>query len=140
MRTEISKLHQQLGTTMIYVTHDQVEAMTMGDRIVVMNQGNVQQIDTPLHIYNRPDNVFVAGFIGSPAMNFIQGIITRSDGLLFKSTGFSLPIPSQQLKSLEPFMDKHVVLGVRPEDIRSVQKNGNDSFQATVEVVEPMGK
>jgi len=92
MRTEISKLHHQLDATMIYVTHDQTEAMTMGDRIVVMKDGFVQQVDTPMHLYNNPQNKFVAGFIGSPAMNFIEGKITDSDGLKFESVASKLII------------------------------------------------
>ncbi len=139
MRAEISKLHTQLDATMIYVTHDQVEAMTMGDRIVVMNEGRIQQVDTPLHIYNKPANLFVAGFIGSPAMNFINGSISRSDGLLFQSDGFSFPIANDRIKALEAWVGKKVVLGVRPEDIRPAVETDTASFKANVQIIEPMG-
>src|SRR5690606_7268902 len=95
MRTEIAKLHDRLGATMVYVTHDQVEAMTMGDRIVVLRDGEIQQIDTPLHLYDHPANQFVAGFIGSPAMNFVAGeVVAEGGGLVFRAEGgaFALPL------------------------------------------------
>lgn len=119
MRTEISKLHQQLQATMIYVTHDQVEAMTMGDRIVVLRDGFVEQIDTPINLYNRPTNLFVAGFIGSPSMNFLNGKIVRNDGLRFQEDGdgISLPLTEDQSTRLSEYVDKPVTLGIRPEDI-----------------------
>ncbi len=139
MRAEISKLHTQLNSTMIYVTHDQIEAMTMGDRIVVMNEGHVQQVAPPLHIYNKPANLFVAGFIGSPAMNFISGTISRSDGLLFQNAGFSFPISDNRSKALKAWVDKKIVLGIRPEDIRPAGETSAVSFQAGVQIVEPMG-
>ena len=139
MRTEISKLHTQLDATMIYVTHDQVEAMTMGDRIVVMNEGRVQQVDRPLDIYNKPANLFVAGFIGSPAMNFMTGTISRSEKLLFQSAGFSLPVPTDRIKALELYMDKKVILGIRPEDISPAGEMKNVTLEAGVQIIEPMG-
>lgn len=141
MRTEISKLHQRLEATMIYVTHDQTEAMTMGDRIVVMKDGVVQQIDTPLNLYNRPINKFVAGFIGSPAMNFIEGKIYESQGLIFNSFKGSLKFElSSEFEYLRKFKDKKVIAGIRPEDflIQSSQKD-SCSLSVNVEVVEPMG-
>ena len=118
-RREISKLHRELGATMIYVTHDQVEAMTMGDRIVVLNEGRVQQIDTPLELYGHPVNRFVAGFIGRPAMNFIEGRITTDGGLRFRATDgvLSVPLAADRATALEGHAGRSVVLGVRPEDI-----------------------
>ncbi|MHB1049772.1 MAG: ABC transporter ATP-binding protein [Bacteroidota bacterium] len=140
MRTEISKLHQRLGATMIYVTHDQTEAMTMGDRIVVMKDGNVMQTDMPLNLYNNPANKFVAGFIGSPAMNFINGKITREKGLKFveKGTTLSIDIPKEKQKILSGHIDRDIWLGIRPEHIRC-EKSRTSRIAATVDVVEPMG-
>ena len=143
MRTEISKLHQRLETTMIYVTHDQVEAMTMGDRIVVMRDGVVQQIDTPLALYNHPRNKFVAGFIGSPSMNFIEGKIVRADGLWFDEGGFRVPVSPERQDDLAGYVDRPVILGIRPEHI-SLPRGGVATASAgrvrtVVEVVEPMG-
>lgn len=140
MRTEISKLHQRLGATMIYVTHDQTEAMTMGDRIVVMKDGNVMQIDTPLNLYNHPLNKFVAGFIGSPAMNFLSGSIVSSGGMKFAETGtnLSVDIPKPMQKKIAPYMGKELWLGIRPEHI-AVSQSKKSKINGTVEVVEPMG-
>lgn len=140
MRTEISKLHQRLGATMIYVTHDQTEAMTMGDRIVVMKDGNVMQIDTPLNLYNKPLNKFVAGFIGSPAMNFLNGSIVSSGGMKFneKGTKLSVDIPKSMQKMLSSYVGKDLWLGIRPEHI-SVSASKKSKIEGTVEVVEPMG-
>jgi multiple sugar transport system ATP-binding protein len=144
MRTEISKLHHRLEATMIYVTHDQTEAMTMGDRIVVMKDGNVQQIDTPLCLYHSPVNKFVAGFIGSPAMNFMDGAIVRNSGLWFaeKGTAISLRIPSEKEFAMETYIGKDVWLGIRPEHIQAAASNPITEHRishARVEVVEPMG-
>ncbi len=145
MRAEISKLHAQIGATMIYVTHDQVEAMTMGDRIVVMKEGIVQQIDQPLHLYNYPRNKFVAGFIGNPGMNFFHGKIVadhRGD-LVFDDGVLNLRLLSQAKKVLEERVDREVILGIRPEHIRNPETMGRDTpletISARVEVVEPMG-
>ena len=143
MRTEISKLHQRLGATMIYVTHDQTEAMTMGDRIVVMKDGVVQQINTPLNLYNHPENKFVAGFIGSPAMNFVDGTVQRENDLtLFmeKNSTLVLPVPKEAEARLAPYIGKGVWLGIRPEHIADYeQSRGQATFTGMVEVVEPMG-
>jgi multiple sugar transport system ATP-binding protein len=143
MRTEISKLHTRLETTMIYVTHDQVEAMTMGDRIVVMKDGAVQQMDTPLNLYHHPVNRFVAGFIGSPAMNFISGKIVRTRGLYFSDSRFRLRIPAGYYKKLSNYIDRDVVFGIRPEDIYDGKEASALAQKAVaaanVEVVEPMG-
>lgn len=143
MRTEISKLHQKLEATMIYVTHDQTEAMTMGDKIVVLKDGIVQQIDTPLNLYYRPINKFVAGFIGSPAMNFITGKIVLSNGLKFISdkNGFLFAIKENQ-SLLEKYIEKRVIVGIRPEDFypSSISQNNDlEKVNVNIEVVEPMG-
>jgi multiple sugar transport system ATP-binding protein len=148
MRAEISKLRQRLRATTVYVTHDQVEAMTMGDRIVVMKDGSVQQVDDPLSLYEHPQNQFVAGFIGSPPMNFFRGTIERhSDGVRFiekrtdGTSGFAASIPESISKKLEGYKDRPVVFGSRPEDITVNLPSGSvDSvISASVEVVEPMG-
>ena len=140
-RREIAKLHRDLGATMIYVTHDQVEAMTLGDRIVVMNAGRVQQVDTPLALYDRPLNRFVAGFIGSPAMNFVEGTISSDEGRSFVAGdgAFTLPLPS----SIASAMQGHsrIVLGIRPENVGVGDRGGGPSVgvPARVDLVEPLG-
>ncbi|MFT5125777.1 MAG: multiple sugar transport system ATP-binding protein [Candidatus Omnitrophota bacterium] len=140
MRTEISRLHHRLESTMIYVTHDQVEAMTMGDRIVVMKDGVIQQVAPPLTLYNDPANQFVAGFIGSPPMNFFRGRVVRKlSGLFFEEGRFDAPIPPAAESLLAPLDGKEVVLGVRPEDIRSMEAGQVRTSSANVEVVEQMG-
>ena len=143
MRIEISKLHSRLQTTMIYVTHDQVEAMTMGDRIVVMKDGLVQQIDTPLNLYDSPKNRFVAGFIGSPAMNLMEGKIIRDNGLWFDEGALKIKLTPRHQKGLAEYMDKEIVFGIRPEDIHEAGTHHGveESAEAelVVEVVEPMG-
>ncbi len=117
-RKEISKLHQRLNTTFMYVTHDQVEAMTMGTRIAVINNGILQQIDTPQKLYDEPANQFVAGFIGSPAMNFFQANIQKSDGKLVVDSGdFQVAIPKERAKPYLDLVGKKVIFGIRPEDI-----------------------
>ena len=143
MRTEISKLHHQLGTTMIYVTHDQVEAMTMGDRIVVMKDGHIQQMDKPLHLYDHPVNKFVAGFIGSPSMNFVRGRIERADGLSFVAddAAFTIPLGALDTDLLAGHIGRPVDLGFRPENLSLAPLDAATSAPITVEldVVEPMG-
>ncbi|MBI3195360.1 MAG: sn-glycerol-3-phosphate ABC transporter ATP-binding protein UgpC [Ignavibacteriae bacterium] len=142
MRTEISRLHKQLQTTMIYVTHDQIEAMSLGDRIVVMKGGIVQQIDSPLNIYNKPANKFVAGFIGSPTMNFIDGTITNTTGLKFNDTvrSLSLPLSIQDKTKVNAFMNKEVTLGIRPESIYAkAQNESSQSLTVQLDVTEPVG-
>jgi multiple sugar transport system ATP-binding protein len=140
MRAEINKLHNRLQSTMIYVTHDQVEAMTMGDRIVVMKDGIIQQVDAPLALYNNPKNIFVAGFIGSPPMNFFKGTIEQRDNALWfrENNGFSLRLDEPLASKLTGHIGKPVVFGSRPEDV-SIKQNDAPSIPATVEVVEPMG-
>jgi len=144
MRAELLDLHQKLKTTSIYVTHDQVEAMTMGDRLVVMNQGRIQQLDTPQNLYDRPVNRFVAGFIGSPPMNFIECRLTREDGKLHaRREALDFRIPEQRVGKLGPYVGKEMVLGIRPEHIldplSSEHKGEGETFQATVWVIEPLG-
>ena len=121
-RTEISRLHRELGTTFIYVTHDQVEAMTMGTRIAILNAGELQQIDTPQNLYALPNNAFVAGFIGSPAMNFFEGALTEQEGqLTLTSDTFSLPLPRSSPEVYRSYVGQRVMLGIRPEDIHDAQ-------------------
>ncbi len=132
MRTEIKELHQRLGTTIVYVTHDQIEAMTMADKIVVMHDGVVEQIGAPLDLYDRPRNIFVAGFIGSPAMNFLEGRITRNSGVWFETAnGRHLPVPPDTAAK----EGQAVVYGIRPEHL-SVSDSG---AEVEVVVVEPTG-
>jgi multiple sugar transport system ATP-binding protein len=141
MRLEISKLHNELGTTMIYVTHDQVEAMTMGDRITVMKDGIVQQVEAPPRLYHKPINQFVAGFIGSPAMNFFSGEIVRNGHYLFKSTALQIALPQKLEDKLSKCKSGKVTLGIRPEDFSYKQSANVEQGQirAQVEVVEPLG-
>jgi len=138
MRTEIARLHHQMGATMIYVTHDQTEAMTLGQRIVVMKDGVVQQVAPPLELYERPTNRFVGGFIGSPAMNFLTGKITQDDGLVFAcadgETAWPLP---DDFKVSENLLEQEIVLGFRPEHL--LIGNGNQSIAASVQVIESLG-
>jgi multiple sugar transport system ATP-binding protein len=144
MRMEISKLHTRLSSTMIYVTHDQVEAMTMGDRIVVMKDGLIQQVAEPLELYDRPANQFVAGFIGSPPMNFFNGMLeSRPGGIWFVAQGVALRLDDAHATRLTGRVGREVVFGIRPEDIADTlyvtQPNPDHQVKAKVEVVEPMG-
>ncbi|AXA37056.1 MAG: sn-glycerol-3-phosphate ABC transporter ATP-binding protein UgpC [Candidatus Sumerlaea chitinivorans] len=143
MRTEISKLHMRLQATMIYVTHDQVEAMTMGDRIVVMKDGVVQQVDDPISLYDHPINRFVAGFIGSPPMNFMEGTLVEDNGLVFNEGMIQVRIPEKYYEALKPYAGKRVIFGIRPEDIYDpsygTELPNKQEVTATVEVIEPMG-
>ncbi len=143
-RAEISKLHISLQTTFIYVTHDQVEAMTMASRIAVMKDGVLQQLDTPQNLYSRPNNIFVAGFIGSPAMNFFDAKLNRSDGRLVIDAGaFNFEIPSNRAAPVQPYVGRNVILGIRPEDVHDPNFAPNDISTALVpahvEVTELMG-
>ena len=144
MRAEIVKLHHTLGNTMIYVTHDQVEAMTMADRIVVMKDGVIHQIDTPLNIYNKPANIFVAGFIGSPSINLAEGKLTTKDGTLaFDSGDYQLSLTPEQAKILAGYENKPIIMGIRPEDMYDARFDSMAEFpvgfSSTVDVVEPLG-
>ncbi|MEE1154550.1 MAG: sn-glycerol-3-phosphate ABC transporter ATP-binding protein UgpC [Acutalibacteraceae bacterium] len=143
MRTEISKLHQRLGTTFIYVTHDQTEAMTMGTRIVVMKDGLVQQVNTPQHLYDYPCNEFVAGFIGSPQMNFVNATVGKSGSTYTLSfDGITLAIPAEKSANLANYIGKEVRFGIRPENVyddnESINRYAN-AMEAKVEVTELMG-
>src|SRR5437588_7660877 len=142
MRVELKKLHERLGTTAIYVTHDQVEAMTLGDRVVVMRDGRVQQVGDPLELYNQPANRFVAGFIGSPAMNFADVRIGGANGALWaEGEGIRLRVPGPLSNRLGPYAGKEVALGIRPEDMR-VASDADPvemNLDAVVEVVERLG-
>ncbi|HSB54253.1 MAG TPA: sn-glycerol-3-phosphate ABC transporter ATP-binding protein UgpC [Gemmatimonadales bacterium] len=137
MRREIAALRRRLGTTTIYVTHDQVEAMTLGDRIVVMQEGRVQQVDTPLDLYRRPANTFVATFVGSPPMNLVAGAIS-SDGSTFRSKdgSFTLPLPGLRPDGLTP--GRPVILGIRPEGL-AMETGGSETAGAMIEEIEPLG-
>jgi multiple sugar transport system ATP-binding protein len=140
MRREIAALHRRLAATMIYVTHDQVEAMTLGDRIVVLDKGQVQQIATPMTLYDRPRNTFVASFIGSPAMNLVPGEIVREGVLRFEPAGggWNLELPAAVANALPETPGRKVILGVRPEDLRAAEGEGN-GFVAVVELAELLG-
>ena len=156
MRTEISKLHQRLGTTFIYVTHDQTEAMTMGTRIVVMKSGLVQQVDTPQNLYLYPCNLFVAGFIGSPQMNFIEAKLLKEGSDFFVEFGsedtktragvkYKIKLPADKNKNdcLAEYVDKEVIMGIRPENVHNeedlIAANPDGIVEANVEVTELMG-
>jgi multiple sugar transport system ATP-binding protein len=147
MRAEISRAHQQLGTTTIYVTHDQTEAMTMGDRVAVMRAGALEQVDTPQALYDRPVNLFVGGFIGSPAMNLVPAKLASHNGGLWAEFGSRrILVPREQLsqrRNLAAYKDKEVILGIRPEDFEDAEYAVKPNPDATVEVecslAEPMG-
>ena len=146
MRIEISKIHQRLGATIIYVTHDQTEAMTLGTRIVVMKDGVVQQVDTPQHLYEQPGNLFVAGFMGSPQMNFLDAQIAEKGGDLIAKVGeYDIVIPAAKAKVLKDggYVGKTVVLGIRPEDIHDsqmfIEASPSVPMTSTVKVYELLG-
>jgi len=144
-RAFISKLHQRLGTTFIYVTHDQTEAMTMGERIAVLRAGELMQIETPSNLYERPRNVFVAGFIGSPAMNFFDNsMLVEEGGRMFVDTGiYRVEVPADRYELYRPYVGKRVIFGIRPDDIHHPQYPPADivpsPIEANVDVVELMG-
>jgi len=143
-RAEITKLHQQLATTFIYVTHDQVEAMTMATRIAVIQSGIIQQVDSPQRLYDHPNNVFVAGFIGSPAMNFFDAKVDRSNGkLIVESDVFNAEIPESKTSLYQDYVGKQVVFGIRPEDVHDPKftpaEVETSLVEAKVDVTELMG-
>jgi len=145
-RAELIKLHRRLGITTIYVTHDQVEAMTMGDRIAVLNNGLMQQCDTPLNLYNHPANIFVAGFIGSPAMNMVPVTVKpQGDGFVADAGAFQVDLPKGMADKIKPEVGKACVLGIRPEDIYDrnleglVKPTSGNVVKVGVDVVEPLG-
>jgi multiple sugar transport system ATP-binding protein len=144
MRAELAKLHGQLKTTIVYVTHDQIEAMTLADRIVVMNNGIIMQTGAPMEVYDNPENLFVAGFIGSPAMNFFDVRLNGEKGALFiESENFRLAISDRLQNRFVPAKDRELILGIRPEHIYDKHVKGEfpggEPLEATVEVVEPIG-
>ena len=144
MRAELSKLHDRLQTTIIYVTHDQVEAMTMGTKIVVMKDGLIQEIGGPLEVYNNPVNLFVAGFIGSPVMNFFPSKLAGKNGKLFVDAGsFQLPVPEERMPAYKPYEGKEVIFGIRPNDIydreHAPERLKGNYVKAVVDVIEPLG-
>jgi len=146
MRAELAKLHKQLATTFVYVTHDQIEAMTMGERIVVMRDGFTQQIDNPQHLYNYPCNRFVAGFIGTPQMNFLPAVVEKADNdYVAKACGATFPIPAARVpyEQLSAYAGKEVVLGIRPEDVHLepdvLDSETSGSMEAELELSEMMG-
>ena len=144
MRSEISRLHGELGTTMIYVTHDQVEAMTMGDRICVMRDGVIMQVADPLTLYLKPENMFVASFIGSPPMNLLKGKVQRRNGGLFfvengETNAVTFPLASALEALASKYIDKDIVFGIRPENITVASEGSNASVTSTVDIAEPMG-
>lgn len=143
-RAEISKLHQRLETTFIYVTHDQVEAMTMGSRVVVLKDGLLQQVDTPSNLYLYPANLFVAGFIGSPAMNFFDATVVPEDGHLYvDGATFRVKVPEEKIQALLPHKGKKIIFGIRPDDLHDPQFTPPDitagKIEAKVDVTELMG-
>jgi multiple sugar transport system ATP-binding protein len=146
-RAELIKLHRRLGITTVYVTHDQVEAMTMGDRIAVMKGGLLQQCDTPMEVYNHPANVFVASFIGTPAMNFFPATLKKglTGGYVVESSGFSVLVPEDKFSNIEGFVGKEMIFGIRPTDIydasmkNPVEAIAGNTTKANVDVVEHMG-
>ncbi|HEY1269483.1 MAG TPA: sn-glycerol-3-phosphate ABC transporter ATP-binding protein UgpC [Candidatus Binatia bacterium] len=139
MRVELKRLHQRLKATAIYVTHDQVEAMTLGDRIVVMNQGSIQQIGPPLEVYSHPQNKFVAGFLGSPAMNFMDVSIAERGGEMYaESPGVSIKLAGEKARRLGAYNGAPLTLGIRPEDLHPGSE-APCAIDAVVEVVEPLG-
>ena len=143
-RAEISKLHKRLETTFIYVTHDQVEAMTMGDRIAVLHDGILQQIDSPRNLYNVPNNVFVAGFIGSPSMNFFDGTLVGEEGKVFVDTGdFRVEVPGDRKGVYTGYVGKEVIFGIRPEHVHAPEYAPPAiipaKFDATIEIIELLG-
>jgi len=144
MRTEIKKLHQRLQATIIYVTHDQTEAMTMGDRIVVLKDGLIQQVADPLHLYDQPNNRFVASFIGSPPMNFLNGTIVKFEKRYYFQNGpFRLRIANNSLEKITPYENKEIIFGIRSENIYdklfATEASPDNTVRATCEMIEPMG-
>lgn len=140
MRVRISQLHKELGSTMIYVTHDQVEAMTMGDRICVLRDGKIMQVDTPLNLYNHPANKFVAGFIGSPTMNFLNGIIKEKDGkVILELKGAELTFPESIAAKAKSRIGKEVSFGIRPEHITLGNAGEENALSGSILVKEQMG-
>jgi multiple sugar transport system ATP-binding protein len=144
MRGELAKLHEQLQTTIVYVTHDQVEAMTLADRIVIMERGNIMQEGSPLEVYNHPKNLFVAGFIGSPSMNFVEGLVVEEEGeMVVRGDGYRFTVPEERRDRYRRAIGREIVLGLRPEHIFDKDLKGpfpgGEPLHGEVEVYEPLG-
>jgi multiple sugar transport system ATP-binding protein len=141
MRGELKKLHERLASTIIYVTHDQIEAMTMGDRIVVMKDGLIQQVGAPLDLYFHPVNKFVGGFIGSPTMNFIEArLVALNQKLYVEADGMMLIVPEEKEGLLQGYINQKVTLGIRPQDLSKASSPvEGETFKALVEIIEPIG-
>jgi multiple sugar transport system ATP-binding protein len=144
MRASLNQLHERLGVTTVYVTHDQVEAMTLGNRVAVLRDGKLQQVDTPQTLFEAPVNLFVAGFIGSPAMNFVTAELVREDGPAVTFAGYKLPVPAEVLQAkpgLTDYFGKKVILGIRPSDFEDASLANADrgTIQVTAGVVEELG-
>jgi multiple sugar transport system ATP-binding protein len=144
MRVELQRLHKKLNATMVYVTHDQTEAMTLGDRIVVLKDGEIMQIGTPMELYHKPNNSFVAGFIGSPPINFITGQIEKDGSLRFvqESSGLKIDLAKFKSESLHTYAGKKVLLGIRPENIKSTATAAGGDYhkhEAQLLAMEQMG-
>src|SRR3954471_20639653 len=144
MRASLSQLHERLGVTTVYVTHDQVEAMTLGDRVCVLREGKLQQVDTPQSLFDNPVNLFVAGFIGSPAMNFVTAKLVRDDGPRVAFAGFTLPVPAETMAArpgLDDYFDRDVILGVRPSDFEDASQANPEwaRMRAKADLTEELG-
>jgi multiple sugar transport system ATP-binding protein len=144
MRASLNQLHDRLGVTTVYVTHDQIEAMTLGDRVCVLREGKLQQVDTPQNLFDNPVNLFVAGFIGSPAMNFVTAELVREDGPQVAFAGYKLPVPESVLQSrqgLDDYFGKEIILGVRPSDFEDAGHNGSEwpTIRVHADVTEELG-
>jgi multiple sugar transport system ATP-binding protein len=144
MRASLSQLHERLGVTTVYVTHDQVEAMTLGDRVCVLREGKLQQVDTPQSLFDNPVNLFVAGFIGSPAMNFVTAKLVRDDGPRVAFAGFTLPVPAETMAArpgLDDYFDRDVILGVRPSDFEDASQANPEwaRMHAKADLTEELG-
>lgn len=143
MRAELKKLQKRLEATVAYVTHDQVEAMTMADKIVIMNEGYIQQVGGPFEVYNNPANIFVAGFIGTPPMNFLNVKVIRDNGIWLKNEGISIKVPEDKVNLLENYIDQEIIFGIRPEDIydKNLFEDAKETntLESVVDVVEPLG-
>ena len=143
-RNDLIKLHRRLGVTSVYVTHDQTEAMTMGDRVAVLSHGVIQQIGAPGELYDHPQNKHVAGFIGSPAMNFIESKLVKKDGKIWiDGKGFMIKVPDNYIPLIEGYINKEVIFGIRPENVSlgraSFPSNEENTISAVVEMIEPLG-
>ena len=140
-RAELKKLHKKLGITIIYVTHDQIEALSMGDTIAILNNGKLEQVDKPDKIYNRPKNIFVAGFIGSPPMNMMDGTIKKIDKDLYIDLGFNrFKLHNNNIPEKNDIENDKIVLGIRPEDITITKEDTNNSVKGKIDIIEPMGR